>query len=246
MVVNGLEMFSAWFADYKDQYVLIGGTAAAIALNEEGMSFRTTKDLDIVLHLEALTPEFAETFWGFVQRGGYKIQQESETGHAKLYRFQDPVDDEFPYMLELFARTPQFVDFVAGGRLTPIPFDEEVSSLSAIILHDEYYQFVIDGRQTKDGFPSWIGVDRLIPLKAHAWLDMSDRKEQGEAIDSKKIRKHLSDIEKLSALLTPVTVVELPGVVAADMQRFIARVRSSGTEQYGQLLERLERSFVGR
>lgn len=102
MVVNGLEMFSVWFADYKDQYVLIGGTAAAIALNEEGMAFRTTKDLDIVLHLEALTPEFAETFWGFVQRGGYKIQQESETGHAKLYRFQDPVDDEFPYMLELF------------------------------------------------------------------------------------------------------------------------------------------------
>lgn len=246
MVVNGLEMFSAWFAEYKDQYVLIGGTAAAIALHEEGMVFRATKDLDIVLHLEALTSEFAETFWKFVQKGGYKIQQESETQHAKLYRFQDPADAEFPYMLELFARTPQLAGFAAGGRLTPIPFDEEISSLSAIILHDEYYQFVIGGRQTKDGFPSWIGVDRLIPLKAHAWLDMSDRKEQGEAIDSKKIRKHLYDIEKLSALLTPATVVELPGIVAKDMQRFIAKVRATRVEQYGALLERLERSFVGR
>lgn len=147
-------------------------------------------------------------------------------------------------MLELFARTPQLAGFIPGGHLTPVSFDEEISSLSAIILHDEYYQFVVGGRQTKDGFPSWIGVDRLIPLKAHAWLDMSDRKERGEAIDSKKIRKHLSDIEKLSELLTPVTVVELPAVVAKDMRRFIARVRSSGKEQYGQLLERLEHTFL--
>lgn len=88
MVVNGLEMFSAWFADYKDQYVLIGGTAAAIALNEEGLQFRTTKDLDIVLHLEALTAEFAQTFWEFVKRGGYKIQQESETGQASFSVFR--------------------------------------------------------------------------------------------------------------------------------------------------------------
>lgn len=244
MVVNGLEMFSAWFADYKDQYVLIGGTAAAIALNEEGLQFRTTKDLDIVLHLEALTPAFAQTFWEFVKRGGYKIQQESETGQAKFFRFQDPADEEFPYMLELFARTPQLAGFAAGGRLTQIPFDAEVSSLSAIILHDEYYQFVIGGRQVKDGFPSWIGVDRLIPLKAHAWLDLTDKKRRGESGHSNKIRKHLSDINRLSVLLAPETVVQLPGVVAADMQQFIAGVRSSGAEHYEELLARLERSFV--
>lgn len=64
-------------------------------------------------------------------------------------------------------------------------------------------------------------------------------------VDSKKIRKHLSDTEKLSALPTPATVVELPAVVAKDMQHFIARVRVGGAEQYGALLERPERSFVG-
>lgn len=244
MVVNGLEIFSAWFENYKDQYVLIGGTAAAIALGEEGIEFRATKDLDIVLHLEALSPAFAETFWGFVKRGGYRIQQTGDAGRAKLYRFQEPADHEFPYMLELFARTPDLDGFAAAGHLTPIPFDEDVSSLSAIILQDAYYQFVISGRKNKDGFPSWIGVDRLIPLKAHAWLDMTDRKAAGEAIDSKKIQKHLSDINRLSALLTPATIVSLPAIVATDMKRFMGEIRSRDRNDYQQLLERLERSFI--
>lgn len=244
MVVGGLEMFTAWFADYKDQYVLIGGTAAAIALNHEGLPFRSTKDLDIVLHLEALTPEFAETFWGFIKTGGYKIRQESESGRPKLYRFQDPEEGDFPFMLELFSRAPELAGFASEGHLTPIPFDEEISSLSAIVLHNEYYQFIIDGRQSKDGFPSWIGVDRLIPLKAHAWLEMTERKAAGEQIDSRKIAKHLSDINKLSVLLTPTERVSLPGVIAVDMARFIAQVDSGMEEGNRLMLERLKGAFL--
>lgn len=59
-MVNGLEIFRTWFQDYSDQYVLIGGTAAAIALESAGLEFRATKDLDIVLHVEALTPAFGK------------------------------------------------------------------------------------------------------------------------------------------------------------------------------------------
>lgn len=33
--------------------------------------FRATKDLDIVLIVEALTPEFVSKFWQYVQTAGY-------------------------------------------------------------------------------------------------------------------------------------------------------------------------------
>ena len=57
-MVRGLNIFQEWFAAYADQYVLIGGTTASLTMEEAGLAFRATKDLDIVLHVEALTPAF--------------------------------------------------------------------------------------------------------------------------------------------------------------------------------------------
>jgi hypothetical protein len=51
-MVRGLDVFQGWFADYADQYVLIGGTAASLTMEEAGLAFRAAKDLDIVLHVE--------------------------------------------------------------------------------------------------------------------------------------------------------------------------------------------------
>jgi hypothetical protein len=58
-VVKGLDVFQNHFARYTDQYVLIGGTAATLAMEEAGLEFRATKDLDIVLHIEALNASSA-------------------------------------------------------------------------------------------------------------------------------------------------------------------------------------------
>jgi hypothetical protein len=35
-MVKGLDVFTQWFKPYPDQYVLIGGTAAAIFMGEVG------------------------------------------------------------------------------------------------------------------------------------------------------------------------------------------------------------------
>src|SRR5580692_723687 len=77
-VVKGLDVFQNHFARYADQYVLIGGTAATLAMEEAGLEFRATKDLDIVLHIEALRPDFGSTFWEFVEKGGYQRRETSE------------------------------------------------------------------------------------------------------------------------------------------------------------------------
>jgi len=72
-VVRGLGVFREHFAAHAGQFVLIGGTAATLAMESAGLEFRATKDLDIVLHIEALDADFGKTFWNFVERGGYAL-----------------------------------------------------------------------------------------------------------------------------------------------------------------------------
>ena len=227
-MVKGLDIFRNHFDSLADQFILIGGTAATLAMEGAGLEFRATKDLDIVLHIEALKPAFGSTFWEFVERGGYEMREASETGKPMLYRFQKPADAAFPFMLELFCRSPDGIRLAESSRLTPIPFDESVSSLSAILLDDSYYRFILDGRRMLDGL-SWIGEDRLIPLKAHAWLDLGERKARGEPVDSKNIRKHANDIIRLSQLLSPESRISAPSKIAEDLERFLGAVTADET-----------------
>jgi hypothetical protein len=89
-MVKGLDIFRRHFAGHADQFILIGGTAATLAMEGAGLEFRATKDLDIVLHIEALKPAFGSTFWEFIEKGGYEVREASETGKPVLYRFQKP------------------------------------------------------------------------------------------------------------------------------------------------------------
>src|SRR5579859_3191060 len=83
-----------------------------------GLPFRATKDLDIVLHIEALNPAFGAAFWCFVEGGGYEIRQASEAGKPVLYRFQKPTDRRYPAMLELFCRSPDGIQLAESSRLS--------------------------------------------------------------------------------------------------------------------------------
>lgn len=227
-MVKGLDLFREHFAAVTDQYVLIGGTAAMVAMGEAGLDFRATKDLDIVLHIEALSPLFGTTFWAFVERGGYDIRQASATGRPVLYRFQKPANSGFPAMLELFCRSPNGIQIAEGRQFMAIPFEEAVASLSAILLDDEYYALIIAGRKNVNGLP-WIGAEELIPLKARAWLDLNARRAEGQKVDDKDIRKHANDIIRLSQLLAPDTNVRLAAKIAADLKRFLDQLATDGS-----------------
>ena len=62
-MVKGLDIFYDYFSEYTDQYVLIGGTACDLSFSNYDEDFRVTKDLDMVLIVEALTKEFSQRFW---------------------------------------------------------------------------------------------------------------------------------------------------------------------------------------
>jgi hypothetical protein len=86
--------------------------------------------------------------------------------------------------------------------------------------------------------PSWIGEDRLIPLKAVAWMEMTERVQQGEEIDLKKINKHLNDIVLLSALLQPGQVIDLPEKIKSDLQDFAKFVVAINRTEQVQAMRR--------
>jgi hypothetical protein len=249
---HGLEVFRQYFADFADQYVLIGGTASFLAMDAAGLDARLTKDLDIVLLAEALTPEFGRTFWRFVDAGGYRVQQEAAEPR-RFYRFSKPADPAYPAMLELFSRLPDGIRYSPPRVLTPIPFDESVASLSAILLDDAYYAMLHQGMVRFEGL-SWVNERVLIPLKMKAWLDLRERKAAGHAVDEKDIRKHFNDVLRLSRILPLDARVPLPDVVGADVATFIGAARSQADHTASlklgsgvtltSLLDDLQRVFV--
>ena len=203
--------------------MLIGGAACDIAMTAAGLAFRATKDLDIVLYVEALDAAFVQAFWEFVRMGGYEVQEKS-TGEKQFYRFQKPTNADYPFMLELFSRQPDVLQVADGSHLTPLPVEEDISSLSAILLDNDYYDFIRAGRQEIDGLPM-VGAAQLIALKTRAWLDLTERAGRGEQIDSKTIKKHKNDVFRLYQILDPASDPKAPENVKKDIREFISRMR---------------------
>jgi hypothetical protein len=227
-MVRGFESFKSWFQGYEEQYTIIGGTACDILMAEEKLDFRATKDIDLVLILEAITPDFGARFWNYIVEGQYQHCNKS-TGAPQFYRFSQPKSSEFPVMIELFSRRADAIQLPADATLTPLPIDEDISSLSAILLDDNYYEFLRNGNMIICGV-TVLGPAYLIPFKAKAWLDLSERRQNGEHVDSKNIRKHKNDVFRLTELINPELKIMTPESVRKDIKDFIDRMKEENVD----------------
>ena len=219
-MVQGINKFREYFREYQEQYVLIGGTACDISFSGVTDDFRATYDLDMVLIVEALSKEFGQQFWKFIQDGAY-LHRAKSTGQPQFYRFDKPENPAFPRMIELFARTEWQIEDAA---LVPLHMDDAVSSLSAILLDKDYYEALLAGRGVIDGI-SILKPTYLIPFKAKAWLDLKVKKENGQNVDSRDIRKHKNDILRITGSMVLEEQVVLPEQVKKDMAEFIDHLR---------------------
>lgn len=229
-MVRGLDSFREWFRGHEDQYVIIGGTACDLLMTSEGLDFRATKDIDMVLVVEAVNAAFARRFWEYVIQAGYEHRNKS-TNEPQFYRFTNPSTKEYPTMIELFARHQDMIVLPDDAVLTPLPMDEGISSLSAILLDDDYYNFLTKGAVRIDGV-TILDALYLIPFKAKAWIDLTERRGKGESIDSRNIRKHKNDVFRLTELINMehVEISYLPEVVKADMSAFIESMASENID----------------
>lgn len=220
-MVKGLNTFGEFFKEFEEQYVLIGGAACDILFESNAGQFRATRDLDMVLIVEALTQEFGDKFWEFIESGKYR-NKATNIGNPQFYRFDKPENDSYPKMIELFARTDFKLKEMNG--LTPIHIDDEVSSLSAILLNEDYYSILLSGKVVVHEL-SVLRPEYLILFKAKAFLDLSARKEKGEHVDSRDIKKHKNDILRIAMeFVLEKTEVLLPQNVHTDMETFIEKL----------------------
>ena len=224
-MVIGLDKFKEYFKDFPGNYLIIGGTACDILIGAAGLTPRATKDIDIILIVEALNSEFVRHFWTFIRDGQYE-KREKSAEERKYYRFLKPANPGFPYQVELFSRKPDLMDLEGEPHLTPIPVGDDLSSLSAILLNDEYYHFMLE-HSILDGELHMANTEALICLKARAFLEMKTRKEIGEQVDERHIKKHKADVFRLVLLLAPETVFDLLGSIKTDMQTFVDHVKDN-------------------
>lgn len=232
-MIIGLELFKEHFANHVDQYVLIGGLACTLVMEDVGLAFRATKDFDIVLYIEAIDGKFIAIFNEFLKKGGYQNKRRS-SGKEIFYRFDSPHDPHYPSILELFSRRTDVASLSRDGLIQRIKMSESAMSLSSILLNDDYYRFIHEGKIVIEGL-SVVNASHLIPLKARAWIDLTDKQNQGMILDSKDIRKHKNDILRLYQLLAPENRIFLPDPIKSDMQHFVKSLKKDSSLDIKQL-----------
>jgi hypothetical protein len=243
-MIRGLDLFREHFAEYRKAFVLIGGVACHEWLATQGLAFRGTKDVDMVLIVEALDDAFVKRFWEFIEAGKYKGRYKAEDWR-ELYRFEEPGDERYPAMIEIFSRKPAKIDLAEGQHIVPIKLDEDSASLSAILLNDDYYELVRQQHNEEKNLP-FANPAALIPLKARAWLDLTERAAKGETGRSKEIAKHRTDVFRIAATLPGEAGPAVPGAVREDLRKFLAAFPVENKEGWQAIGDGLKTTFSAR
>lgn len=190
---RGLEHFSEFFKDYEDSYVIIGGGAAAAYLDDEGLEFRATKDIDMVLFTND-SNDLNKKISEYIELGKYETKERTDDS-PRYYRFSKPENKAFPEIVEIFAKVDSDIELREGQYIIPVQNDEE-AKLSAILLDEEYFNLIKNNATKSESGYSIINPYANICLKARAYRELKDRNEE-----SKKVRKHLKDVLRLTQAL---------------------------------------------
>ena len=241
-MVKGLDLFRQRFRDFEGSFTLIGGAACDEWFTAQGLLFRATRDLDIVLIIEVIDRAFVGAMRNFIREGEYEIRQRTE-GTPVLYRFAKPKNEPFPFMLELFSRKPEGLQLEEAQEIVPIPVGTDHHSLSALLLDEDYYALIQAHKDVRDGLP-FANATALIPLKAHAWLNLTKRKAEGAEIDSRDIAKHRNDVFRLAGTLPGEPGPELPNIITVDPVNFLGAFPEDSPE-WPQILASLKNTLGG-
>lgn len=255
----GLEKFKEAFESFSDNYVIIGGTACEITMTGTTVRPRATHDIDMIVVVEKMNAEFGRCFWNFIKEAGYRPERHKanadESAKYELYRFIDGKDG-YPAMIELLSRHPDALGNPRGLLIEPLPAGENVSSLSAIIMDDDYYNFTVEHSRLTGGIRHADPI-ALIALKTRAYLNLLQEKAEGKQVNTKDIRKHRTDVIKNTILISPDERVVAPQSIVDCIHEFTSSIRSewvslapslaAATEQSEELvsilLNQLDNSF---
>lgn len=257
--MKGIERIREFLGEFKTNYVIIGGTAVNLNLNRAALNERTTKDVDIIVICEALTSDYLARFWEMIRAGGYTpatVYVPDGTTRRVLYRFVNPTDSSFPDYIELFSRTIDDISVPENMHPIHINSEDEVSSISALLLNDDYYHYAVSHSIDFDGVQA-LNPPSLILLKAKAYVSNYRRKEAGEDVRQDNIDKHKRDVYRMTLLMDDRPMEEpIIQSMKDDLNEFIRLVRDNpidtraiskkmGAREVGmdEFLEKLVRVF---
>lgn len=100
--VNGIGKIQEYFKGHEDSYCIIGGTACYLNFHELGLNFRATRDIDLVVITNNNDEAFIKQLIKLIDDGEY-INKEKSGSKPQLYRFIQPQNSSFPFMIELFC-----------------------------------------------------------------------------------------------------------------------------------------------
>jgi len=232
---HGFNHFCDYLTGLEENYVIIGGGAASILMDDVGLEFRTTKDIDLVIL--ARSRELNERILLYVKDGGYNSKETTDK-LPRYYRFKNPVKAECPKMIEIFSRNELGLELEKDQHIVPIS-DSIAEKLSAILLDDEYFDLIRTNISYSESGIPFINALANICLKARAHRELFERKQAGDnSVDEKDIQKHLKDIWRLAVTLTGAETILLTGMPKKDIREALRKLEKLSEMQFKQVMEK--------
>lgn len=218
-MIQGLNHFKKYFKDDMDKFILIGGSATILSLEAIGMSrYKGTKDLDLVFVIEVLNKAFIDKFLEYVKLGGYETKVAN--GKSQFYRFENSKNNNFPKMIEILSRKSDVFKELDLKTATKLTVAEEISSLSALILDENYYQFIRKNSTLQDGI--YIAtMECLVILKIRAYNDLILKKDGGDHhVKRGDVNKHKNDVFRIAQNFNDTQRVKCIDFMKEDIKLF--------------------------
>lgn len=226
--MQGLDKFREYMSGFRSHYVVIGGVATVLTLEDRGLPARATKDVDMIIICQPESKFYMKRFWEFVKAGGYKLWKpdDKEDTHPCFYRFIKPDNREFPIQVELFSKVPEYVEVPEDVHIVHIPMEGYTSSFSAIIMDEAYYDFAVTHSEIV-GDIRILKPEALIVLKAVAFLENQRLKEKGDPVDQKDIDKHKKDVYRLAYVFNGSERFEVNDTIKERLRAFVSEVEKN-------------------
>lgn len=226
--MQGLDKFREYMSGFRSHYVVIGGVATVLTLEDRGLPARATKDVDMIIICQPESKFYMKRFWEFIKAGGYKLWKpdNEEDTYPCFYRFIKPDNREFPLQVELFSKVPEYVEVPEDVHIVHIPMEGYTSSFSAIIMDEAYYDFAVTHSEIV-GDIRILKPEALIVLKAVAFLENQRLKEKGDPVDQKDIDKHKKDVYRLAYVFNGSERFEVNDTIKERLRAFVSEVEKN-------------------
>ncbi|RLA83129.1 MAG: hypothetical protein DRG78_05320 [Epsilonproteobacteria bacterium] len=217
----GLSHFQEYCKEFDEYYVVVGGFATIMLLDNELEGHgKATFDIDLVL-LTTSSIAMSDKIKEYISEGEYEIQK-GDKDQYHYYRFIKPKKENFAREIELFTSNENDIKLDENQRIIPIDPEEGLYSLSAIMLDTEYFNMIKNNINRALQAPC-TNTQATIMLKMSAFYDLKDRGDR-------KWKKHRRDILKLVLLLTGEEEIRLVGRMTNDFNTFVTHIEEELTQ----------------